>query len=391
MEYLKLLNPKALSRKMGRLIMRQKVSLVETGFHFFPKNFHHCLPKGGRGILHNTHSKDFGAYDSSRDIGQEMAGFLHNFPCLMAGNHTAMAELGAPTTSRPQAESSAMRSLQRVIREIGPTQIPVLLMGESGSGKEFLARQIHELSPQRREPFHKIACAGVSPEAFNGNGNGKTTGSRAKLPHAGTLFFDELCELEAACQPRMLLFLTDAVMTAPEKPRILSATTRNLEEEMRVGRFREELFFRLNGVCLRLPPLRQRREDIPALAERFLMVFAAEFARPAPALSGRAWRRLQDYSWPGNVRELQNVMRSVVVLGDEGLAMASLESAGAPATVSLKEASRAASREAERQLILKTLQETRWNRKRAAQQLKISYKALLYQLKQIGVEDSVTA
>ena len=163
---------------------------------------------------------------------------------------------------------------------------------------------------------------------------------------------------------------------------------------MRAGRFREELYFRLNGVCLRLPPLRHRREDIPLLAEFFLARYAALFGRPQPVLSAQELRVLQEYDWPGNIRELENAMKKAVVLGGEVFQIVEAAAAPEPApaaetpTLSLKDAARAASRRAERDLILKALARTRWNRKRAAMELRISYKALLYKLKQIGPEEA---
>ena len=165
---------------------------------------------------------------------------------------------------------------------------------------------------------------------------------------------------------------------------------------MRAGRFRSELYYRINGVCLRLPPLRDRKEDIPLLVESFLTKYAAEFGRPRPSLSPRALRMLLDYSWPGNIRELENAVKKIVALGAENLALPDL--VAEPAEIrtevnetrsySLKAAARAASREAEREMILEALARTRWNRKRAAQELQISYKSLLYKLKQIGLPDS---
>jgi two-component system, NtrC family, response regulator AtoC len=166
---------------------------------------------------------------------------------------------------------------------------------------------------------------------------------------------------------------------------------------MHAGRFRSELYYRINGVCLRLPPLRDRREDIPLLVEFFLTKYAAQLGRPRPCLSPRTLQILGEHSWPGNIRELENVVKKIVALGDEQLATAELGAAAGEtrktdAAVrhnhSLKAAARAASREAERELIMKALARTRWNRKRAAQELQISYKSLLYKLKQIGFEDS---
>jgi DNA-binding NtrC family response regulator len=164
------------------------------------------------------------------------------------------------------------------------------------------------------------------------------------------------------------------------------------------------LYYRINGVCLRLPPLRHRREDVPVLVDYFLSKHAAAFGRPKPVISPAGFSALTDYHWPGNVRELENVVRKLVALGDERAALEDLRLAaqhnggngGAAAasngdSLSLKDAARAASRQAERELILKVLGRTRWNRKRAAQELQISYKALLYKLKQIGLDDQAAS
>jgi two-component system response regulator AtoC len=290
--------------------------------------------------------------------------------------------------------------LERVIVEIAPTDIPVLILGESGSGKEVVAQRIHRLSRRRNEPLAKLMCANLSVKDFDTLLAGeKTAGIVERLSNAGTVLFDEVGDLEPACQPKLLHALHDGD-TLPQdnwiRARVISSSARNLEEEIRCGRFREELYYRLNGVCLRLPPLRRRKEDIPALVDFFVTKHAEELERPKPYFSTNAMRKLLDYHWPGNIRQLENAVRNIVALGDEGLVLGDLELLGrdqcSPARVperfSLKEAGRAASQQAERELILKALQRTRWNRKRAAQELRISYKALLYKLKQIGMEDS---
>jgi two-component system response regulator AtoC len=221
----------------------------------------------------------------------------------------------------------------------------------------------------------------------------------SSLGAAGSVIFDEISELDSACQRNLLYALPDGHAGSQSGvlgARVISTTRRNLDDEMRAGRFRTELYYRINGVCLRLPALRDRREDIPILVESFLSKHAAQFGRPRPPLTPRTLRMLLDHGWPGNIRELENVVKKIVALGDEQLAIAELTAAPEPPALevpehrgySLKAAARAASREAERQLILKALGHTRWNRKRAAQELQISYKSLLYKLKQIGVQDS---
>jgi len=298
---------------------------------------------------------------------------------------------------------AAMQTLENVVAEIAPTNIPVLLMGESGAGKEMFARRIHHLSANGDEPLVKIACASMNPANFAGElGLSKSDISAEEVKALNrTVFFDEISELDSSCQRSLVYALPDGE-ARPRRgslgARVISTTNRNLDDEMRAGRFRSELYYRINGVCLRLPPLRDRKEDIPLLVESFLTRYAAEFGRPRPSLSPRALRMLLDYSWPGNIRELENAVKKIVALGAENLALPDLVAepvetrteVSETRSYSLKAAARAASREAEREMILEALARTRWNRKRAAQELQISYKSLLYKLKQIGLPDSRT-
>jgi two-component system response regulator AtoC len=214
-----------------------------------------------------------------------------------------------------------------------------------------------------------------------------------------TIFLDEVAELNSNCQARLLHYLPngDAIQNAGVlHGRVISATCHDIDEEVRAGRFRKELYYRLKGVSMRLPPLRERKEDIPSLVDIFLTKHSGLLGLPRPAVSPRTLRLLQDYSWPGNIRELENVVKKIVAVADESAALSDLDSTGAlgqagmhPAErISLKEAGRAASRQAERELIQRVLTRVRWNRKRAAQELQISYKALLYKLKQMGLDGS---
>jgi two-component system response regulator AtoC len=176
--------------------------------------------------------------------------------------------------------------------------------------------------------------------------------------------------------------------------RLICGSARDLEAEVRIGNLREDLYYRISGVCLRLPPLRQRREDIPLLTEHFLKKYGRDFQRAVPVLSEETQRLFQEYSWPGNVGELENAAKAIVALGDETVAMGGLRAmllrpdpSGNGSRVSLKQAARAASREAEKEIILRALTRTRWNRRRAAAELQISYKALLYKMKQMGCSE----
>jgi len=314
----------------------------------------------------------------------------------------ASSSAAAATGSHPPGwMSPAMLTLESVVSEIARTNIPILLVGEVGTGKQTFASRIHLLSRQCEKRMATVACASVKPETFDSElgvaANGKEA---ANAP--GTILLDEISELDAACQRSLLYALPDGdatSRTATITARVISTTNKDLDAEMRAGRFRSELYYRISGVSLRLPPLRERREDIPMLAAYFLEKYSAEFGRARTALGAATLAKFREHSWPGNVRELENTVKKIVALGDEHLALAGfsageaerpvrLQAAPAGANYSLKAASRAASREAEREMILKALARTRWNRKRAAQELQISYKSLLYKLKQIGVPET---
>ncbi len=307
--------------------------------------------------------------------------------------------------------SPAMRALERTIADIASTDIPVLLVGESGTGKEVVALEIHRLSRRRNEPFVKCGCSGLTGDSLSARLQRAENVSAADAAGSGSLFLDGINYLEPAAQGRLLLLLPDGSGTPPQgchSMRVISSTTRNLEDEMKSGRFREELYYRINGVHLRLPRLRDRKEDIPALLEFFFKKYTSLFERPEPKVSESTMSLLLRHSWPGNIRELENVARKIVALGDEHLATHDLMAENkikAPEPLpgaskilengysnvlsgSLKEAARAASRVAERAMILNQLERTHWNRKRAARELQISYKALLYKLKQLGLDGS---
>jgi two-component system response regulator AtoC len=284
--------------------------------------------------------------------------------------------------------SPSMRPVEVVIAELAQNDVPVLLLAESGAGKRTAARKIHETSSRAGQPFRIVACATLTPEAFDTSGPGT-------LFSEGTVFLEEVADLNSASQMRLLGALPkvegNGNGNGHRPTRLICGSSRELEAEVRSGRFREDLYYRISGVCLRLPPLRQRREDIPYLMSFFLAKFSQDFRRGLPVLSAQTQQLFQDYAWPGNIRELEDMARAIVALGDEALAMGGLRAmftrsdrASNGDRVSLKQAARAASREAEKELILKVLTRTRWNRRRAAQELQISYKALLYKLKQIG-------
>ena len=285
-----------------------------------------------------------------------------------------------------ESGSASMRPVEAVIRELAQSDVPVLLLAEPGAGKHTTARRIHQMSRRSAQPFCWLSCATLKPEELavaSAHGGGSA---------AGTIFLDELADLNSACQMQ----LRDLLLQDPARgiqARIICGSSRDLEVEVKAGRLREDLYYRISGVCLRLPPLRQRKEDIPQFVAHFLGRYGRELHSAVPDLSAETLRLFQDYSWPGNLHELAEAARVLVALGNEQLAMEGLRARlhRAPAkgnghSVSLKAASRAASHVAEKELILNVLTRTRWNRRRAAQELQISYKALLYKLKQIGYE-----
>src|SRR2546427_5524311 len=285
--------------------------------------------------------------------------------------------------------SPSMRAVEVVIRELASSDVPVLLLAEVGAGKRTIARRIHESSSRSREEFQIVSCAALSAENFENDGSDE-------LFQEGTIYLEEIGDLSSICQVKLLEILPKLGENGNRRmrARLICGSVRDLEAEMKSGRFREDLYYRISGVCLRLPPLRQRKEDIAELMSLFLAKYAEDFQRPTPMLSADTQQLFHDYAWPGNIRELEDAAKAIVALGDESVAMGGLRSLLMRSDrpngdrISLKQAAkqaaRAASREAEKELILKVLTRTRWNRRRAAQELQISYKALLYKLKQIG-------
>jgi two-component system response regulator AtoC len=294
--------------------------------------------------------------------------------------------------------SPAMQALRRTVADTAATDIPVLVIGESGAGKEVLALQIHRLSDRRDEPFIKTRCRAFAPGRLPVQLQSLANGNTTPGSFRGTVFLDDLCELEQTGQQQLLDLLAEGDALPGEcslSARVISSARRGLEDNLRAGKFEEQLYYRLNGICLRVPPLRDRREDLPELADFFLTKYASLFERSRPVLSAELLARLAGYSWPGNVRQLENTMKKIVATGDSESALTELTDispevlkTGPSSGSSLKAAARAASRQAERELISRALTRTHWNRKKAAGELQISYKALLYKLKQLGLEDA---
>lgn len=305
------------------------------------------------------------------------------------GEDLSVVSIGfAPT------HSSEMRDLEQALAHISGTGIPVLLVGESGTGKDFIASRIHALSRGTLGPLLRLRCSSLEADQLVGFLDSHSRSQNGN-PESATLLLDEVADLNPDCQGILLAALPEGASevgwSRVLRSRLICTTRYNLEEHYRAGQFREDLYFRISGVCLRVPPLRRRRDDIPSLLHWFVEKCALEIGKPKPDLQPMVLQRALTYDWPGNVRELENFARQVVLLGDtrgipdfpQGESHSRQENGTA---ISLKDAAREASRRAERDLILKTLARTRWNRKRAAQELMISYKALLYKLKDISID-----
>ena len=285
-----------------------------------------------------------------------------------------------------EAVSPSMAAVLAAVRELTHSHLPVLLIGEEGTGKHSIARTIHLTSGGVEQHFHSRSCRDMSPESLEESG----------LPPGSSLYLSEIGDLDDSCQGKLLALLAKQGSNGNGNGhvRVICGSSRDLDGDVRSGSFREDLYYRLSGVCLRIPPLRQRKEDISQLLNFFLQRYSEAYHRPLPTLSPATQKLFLEHSWPGNLGELEAAARAIVAVGDETVAMGGLRSLLTRADnrtngekISLKDASRAASREAERELILKVLTRTRWNRRRAAKELQISYKALLYKLKQIGYSE----
>jgi two-component system, NtrC family, response regulator AtoC len=327
--------------------------------------------------------------------------------------------------------SVRMADVQDLIDRVADTDVTVLIRGESGTGKELVARALCAASCRRDKPFVKVNCAALPAEMLEselfGFERGAFTGAIQHKPgkfefaNHGTMFLDEIGEMTSALQAKLLQVLQDGEFSrlggkhdVHVDVRIIAATNRNLESAISDGQFREDLFFRLNVVSIHIPALRDRPEQIPTLVDYLLKKCCVQYNRPFFDMSSDTMKIFMEHDWPGNVRELENLITRVVLLGSESnvrneLLQAIARTADRPAlpapvslppvaavsgvrfaaaSRSLKHVSRSAAREAERDLILEMLNRTRWNRKETAQHLSISYKALLYKIKENGLDNA---
>jgi two-component system, NtrC family, response regulator AtoC len=340
-------------------------------------------------------------------------------------------------------DSPAMRRVAHIIDRVADSDVSVLIRGESGVGKELVARAIHQHSTRKAKPFVKVNCAALPAELLEselfGHEQGAFTGAVTmrigKFEHAnfGTIFLDEIGEMKPALQAKLLHVLQDAEFTKlgsnkriKVDVRVVTATNRDLEGMMMHGEFREDLYYRLKVIEATVPPLRERSNEIPPLTDFFITKYAEQYKRPAPRLSETLRQRFLEYGWPGNVRELENAIKRLVILQDEEMVARQLKdvrtrvsptpvptvdslpaqadaaldkfpvdeqndddaAAAAPREGGrrLADIARAASLAAERSIIADTLRGVQWNRRKAADILGVSYKTLLNKIKETGLE-----
>ncbi len=419
------------------------------------------------------------------------------------GTRAPARQAAAPAPARPSmpellenpnearvliSTSPAMRRARALVERIADTDVPVLLLGESGTGKEVIAREIHARSQRRGKPFIKVNCAALPGELLEselfGHERGAFTGATAEKPgkfelaDQGTIFLDEIGEMAIRLQAKLLQVLQDEEFfrvggkkSVRVDSRVVVATNRDLEKEIALGNFREDLYYRLNVVAIRLPPLRERREDVVPLTDHFLKKYGRHYIHGVSELPSEVLKAFTEYDWPGNVRELENMVRRLCVLKDPTLVLDELRDGRAPASapslptayagddgspppptrgpepepvrtppgssvqvlempprggapvqppapevpvsqatprynnpfdipqppppppsipleeMSLKDIGKRAAMLAEREAILAMLQRTAWNKRKAAGKLRISYKALLYKIKECGIVD----
>ena len=291
-------------------------------------------------------------------------------------------------------ESPGMREILEVVQQVAPTRATVLVTGESGTGKELVAKAVHQLSPRAKQPFVAVHCAALAPTLLEselfGHEKGAFTGAyerrigRFEQAQGGTLFLDEIGEIDPTVQVKLLRFLGERTFervgsnkTLSADVRLVAATNKNLEELVKAGKFREDLFFRLRVVEIGLPPLRDRAGDIPLLAQGFLREFARENEKPVNGFTADALESLMHYSWPGNVRELRTAIEHAVVLSrSERISRRdlppSVRNAPGPGEAKIWPGNDLTVKEAEKQLIVRALKETDGNRTRAAKKIGMS-------------------
>ena len=320
------------------------------------------------------------------------------------------------------SNSSKINKIKIIIDEIAKTNITVLIKGESGTGKGLVAKAIHLNSNSRDKPFIKVNCAaipkGLLESELFGFEKGAFTGAHLRKPgkfelaNGGTILLNEIGEIDISLQAKLLQVLQDGRFSCLGgegdilvNTRVITTTKDPLEKLMVEGRFREDLFFRINVMAITIPPLRDRREQILPLSQYFFNLYKLRYGRESPPLSSKIMNAFKEYHWPGNIRELENMTKRIVLLGQEEMVLHDLvnkrlEVEMIPDPIahfspcpskgtdnfSLKELGKRAAEASEREVIQNVLQETCWNRKEAAKLLRVSYKALLYKIQKYRLD-----
>ena len=322
------------------------------------------------------------------------------------------------------SNSPRMSKIKSAIKEISKTDISILIKGESGVGKQIVARDIHLHSPRQGNPFIKVNCAaiprGLLESELFGFDKGAFTGASLKKPgkfelaNGGTILLNEIGETDISTQAKLLQVLQDGTFShlggkgeVIVNTRVITTTKDHLEMAILNGNFREDLFFRINVMSINVPPLRDRKEQIPPLSQYFFDHYRTKYRRDSLSLSSQALDTFMKYHWPGNIRELENVIKRIILFGEEGGVLQDLtfsltmkgvksdthetffspNSMGGMEIINLKEIGKKAAEKAERKIIQETLQETHWNRKETAKLLRISYKALLYKIQKFHLDE----
>jgi len=333
-------------------------------------------------------------------------------PSLASGSlDGSNTELPMPPESVIFGETAALQEVRQKLERVAGANISVLITGESGTGKDIIARLLHLYSPWSNGPFVKVNCPaipgtlleselfGYEKGAFTG-ANGAKAG-RVEMAHRGTLFLDEISELDPALQAKLLQLLQDGQFSrigAQEdtkvEVRVVSATNRELRQEIDAGHFRNDLFYRIAAMVIHVPALRERGADIPLICEYLLQYYNDKYNGHAPMLRPALLARMQRYSWPGNIRQLENLIKRYVVMGSDDVIVSELiqnhdreliPEFTFEGPVSLKKLTRQTVRKVEERIILSALHANDWNRKKAARALGISYRGLLYKLKEVGI------
>jgi len=323
--------------------------------------------------------------------------------------------------------SSKMNKIKAIINEIARTDITVLIKGESGAGKELLAQAIHINSDRKDKPLVKVNCAaipkGLLESELFGFEKGAFTGAYIKKPgkfelaNGGTILLSDIGEMDISIQAKLLQVLQEGMFSRLGgdgdilvNTRVIATTRDHLEKSMMEGQFREDLFFRINVINITVPPLRERKEQILPLAHYYLNFYQNKYERESPPLSSRVTAVFKDYPWPGNIRELENMIKRIVIFGEEDSVLKNLfgkeledknnleplkdlssTSSIERESFDLKAVGKKAAEEAEKEIIQSTLQGTHWNRKKAAKLLHVSYKALLYRIEKYRLDDFVSS